>query len=352
MGTRILIIKLDAIGDVARTTCLLPALAKKHRVMHVTWLVAPEGVDLLRDNPLIDVVLPYDAASLERLRVEQFDILLSLDKTARACAVAETVKARERRGFGLSEFGTVYPIDKDAEYAFELGLSDELKFRKNTRTYQDVLFEIAGMKFDGEEYCLPLTDADRAFEKEFCERHQIPTSDTVIGLNLGGGGAFANKMWGAERCIEFAHALRKAMPQAWLLLFGAEREREKMEQVAVCSGPKVINTGVGNTIKQFQALLGRCNAVITGDSLGMHLALAEKRPVIALFGPTCAAEIELYGRGVKIVSPAECVPCYKGVCQESLTCMDAIRVDEVLDAVKSVLGRQSSLTPTAGRGAT
>ncbi len=337
MGRRILIIKLDAIGDVARTTCLLPALAKKHRIMHVTWLVAPEGVDLLRDNPLIDVLLPYDAASLERLRVERFDILLSLDKTVRACAAAETVKAREKRGFGLSEFGTVYPFDKNAEYALELGLSDELKFRRNTRTYQDVLFEIAGMKFEGEDYCLPLTDAHRAFAKEFCEREQIAADDKVIGVNLGGGGAFANKMWGAERCIEFAHLLRKKMPKARVLLFGAEREREKMEHVATCGGPRVLSTGVNNSIKQFQALLSRCNAVVTGDSLGMHLALAEKRPVVVLFGPTCAPEIELYGRGASIVSPADCVPCYRGVCHQSLTCMDAIRAEEVMSALKRIL---------------
>ena len=347
MGTRILIIKLDAIGDVARTTCLLPALAKKFRPLHVTWLVAAEGADLLRDNPLIDALLPCDAASLERLRVERFDILLSLDKTARACSVAETVKARDRRGFGLSEFGTVYPLDERAEYAFELGLSDELKFRRNARTYQDILFEIIGMKFDGEDYFLPLNEAQRAFARQFGERAQIPSGDTVVGLNLGGGGAFANKMWGAERCIEFALLLRKAMPKSWVLLFGAERERERMAQVAARSGRRILNTGATNTIKQFQALLGRCDAVVTGDSLGMHLAVAEKRPVVVLFGPTCAQEIELYGRGVKIVPAVDCAPCYKGTCEQSLTCMDAIGAADALKALKKLL---TPILPPAGRG--
>ena len=122
MGTRILIVKLDAIGDVARTTTLLRALREKYKPCHVTWLVAPAAEEMLRGNPLIDLAQPYAPESLEPLRVQKFDLALSLDKTARATAVAMWAQAKERLGFGLSEFGTVYPINPEAEYAFQLGL--------------------------------------------------------------------------------------------------------------------------------------------------------------------------------------------------------------------------------------
>jgi len=86
MGTRILIVKLDAIGDVARTTTMLRALREKYDPCHVTWLVAPVAEEMLRGNPLIDLVLPYVPESLEPLRVQKYDLALSLDKTARATA--------------------------------------------------------------------------------------------------------------------------------------------------------------------------------------------------------------------------------------------------------------------------
>lgn len=333
MGTRIGIVKLDAIGDVARTTALLPALAKRYDPLHVTWLVAPGTVGLLSDNPLIDVVLPYDAASLERLHVERFDLLLSLDKTPRACAVAERVSAAEKRGFGLSRFGTVYPMNADAEYAYRLGLDDQLKFHENERTYQDVIFEVAGLPYAGEEYCLPVTDDARAHAADFCERHGVAPDETVVGLNLGGGEMFANKMWDARRCREFVRELLDTMPDVRVFLFGGPRERRKLSLVEEGLAPRVLSTGPDNSFKQFEALLGRCAVVVTGDSLGMHLALAAGGRVVVLFGPTCAQEIELYGRGEKIVSPIDCAPCYRKTCAVEPSCMERIPFETVLDAV-------------------
>ena len=105
----------------------------------------------------------------------------------------------------------------------------------------------------------------------------------------------------------------------------------------------MFSAGTGNTIRQFQALLARCAVVVTGDSLGMHLAIAEKRPVVVLFGPTCAAEIELYGRGEVITAASHCAPCYRAECARNPSCMQAIEAGPVVAAVKRWLKR-------AGRG--
>ena len=335
MGTRILVIKLDAIGDVARTTAILPALHERYDPVHVTWLVAPAAEALLAGNPSIDVLLPCNAPSLEQLRAERFDVVLSLDKTARAAAAAMNVAAPRKLGFGLSAAGTVFPLNPGAEYAFLLGLSDDLKFRRNTRTYQDIIFECCDLRFEGEDYCLPLADDARARAQAFWAEAHVPGGETVIGLNCGGGAAFANKMWGAEQCLDFIHALRR-VTRARVALFGAERERPTIEAVKTSLPDEVIDTGTDNGLKGFQALLARCEVVVTGDSLGMHLALAEKRRVVILFAPTCAAEIETYGRAEKIVTPLACAPCYRPVCDRSPTCLEAIDIREVVAAV----GRQ------------
>jgi heptosyltransferase-2 len=136
MGTRILIVKLDAIGDVARTTTILRPLRNRYAPCHLTWLVAPAALEVVEHHPLIEVPLSYGAASLERLRVETFDLVLSLDKTPRAASVAMNVAATRKLGFGLSRFGTVYPLNEDAEYALAKA-TNLLKGRKQTEVIRE-----------------------------------------------------------------------------------------------------------------------------------------------------------------------------------------------------------------------
>ncbi len=333
MGKRILVVKLDAIGDVARTSTILRPLRAKYDPCHITWLVHPAAEEMLRGNRLIDVVLPYQPEALEPLRVQRFDLVLSLDKTLRATAVAMWANAPEKLGFGLSEFGTVFPLNPEAEYAFQLGLDDDLKFRRNRKTYQEVLFEAIKLPYAKEEYALEIDDRDRSRAEAFYEQWRVAPLEVVIGLNLGGGSAFANKMWNARCAGMFLDELLKELP-CRVLLFGAERERATIEQILAAGRPNVISAGTGNTIRQFQALLARCAVVVTGDSLGMHLAIAEKRPVVVLFGPTCPQEIELYGRGEAITAASHCAPCYRAECARNPSCMQAIEPGPVVAAVR------------------
>lgn len=46
--------------------------------------------------------------------------------------------------------------------------------------------------------------------------------------------------------------------------------------------------------------ISSCDYIVTHDSLGLHLALAMKKPFIALFGPTSSHEIDLYNLGVSV----------------------------------------------------
>ncbi len=74
----------------------------------------------------------------------------------------------------------------------------------------------------------------------------------------------------------------------------------------------------------------------------MHLAVFVGTPVIALFGPTDPIENAPFGKGEAIVLRKDvyCNPCRIRKCQ-NLLCMDAITVDDVLEAVDRVLLRKS-----------
>ena len=93
--------------------------------------------------------------------------------------------------------------------------------------------------------------------------------------------------------------------------------------------------------------------IITQDSLGLHLALALKKIVIGLFGPTDAKEVHLYGGAKAINASAECeyMPCASpkcingSYCMDSINgsyCMDSINMDEIVDTVKRVFKEEET----------
>ena len=67
-----------------------------------------------------------------------------------------------------------------------------------------------------------------------------------------------------------------------------------------------------------------------------------KRTVV-LFGPTSAAEIELYGLGEKVVPKMECLSCYKTSCDFVPNCMDLISTEMVENAVSRQLAAARDL---------
>ena len=54
ISENLLIIKLDAMGDVLRTTTLLPAIAKEHPQASITWITRVESEPLLRTQPIFN----------------------------------------------------------------------------------------------------------------------------------------------------------------------------------------------------------------------------------------------------------------------------------------------------------
>jgi len=336
MKERILIIKLASAGDVLRTAALLPALRKKYPGGQISWLVKDPGQELLDSSPYIDRILTFSLESVLSLLAEKFDLVISLDKAPEAVAVATLVKARKKYGFGMDERGKVYPFNKEAEYSFMLGLDDDLKFHKNKKTYQEMIFEIAKLKYNGERYELSLGKKELDSAEKFFKAKGLKKEDIVIGLNTGSGKVFANKNLRPQKTVELIRLLAKGV-KAKILLLGGPLEKEMNSYILKNAGSGVINAGCGNSLREFSALINRCSLVITADTLGLHIAVALKRPVVALFGPTSHQEIELYSRGSKIISGLNCAPCYKNKCGKAVTCMDKITLERIAGAAKNLI---------------
>ncbi len=342
-GRRILIIKLAAMGDVLRTTPLLRGLRRQDPQCHITWLTEPNVIPILEGIGEIDRLLPYTPETALQLEIEAFDELYCFDKEPKATALAMKIRAERKVGFGISTFGNVAPLNVESAYMHQLGIDDALKFRVNVKTYPEMIFECAGLPYpEPQEYILPDLSAEIEEAKAdllFCG---VQPDSLKIGLNTGAGDIFATKKWTEEGYAQLADRLAEELG-ATILLLGGPAEVERNLRISESVQYPVINTGNSNPIRNFSGIVGNCSLVITGDTLAMHIAIGLGIPVLVLLGPTCHQEIELYGRGSKLVSYFDCSPCYLSTCPKQVTCMDGISVDEVFKSVVALLKKRKNL---------
>ena len=336
MGTRILIIKLASIGDVLRTTPLLHALSRKYPGNHTTWLVDRSAEGLLTGNERIHRLLPMDLDACLRLQVERFDIAINMDKDIRAAAVMAGVNASEKIGFTLGPDGGVRPLNTASEYHFALGLSDELKFRENRKTYQELVYESADIPYSRDEYIYSPAPEDREYAEQVFRDCGIDGRKPVVGLNTGCGPVFATKKWPIEHFAALSELLEESLG-AHPVLLGGPDEKARNYEIQALARNAVIDAGTHHSIHQFAAIVGLCDILVTVDTLAMHLAIAVKCPTVVLFGPTCPQEVDLYDRGVKLFVDEPCSPCYRASCPESKACMIRITPESVREAVRKVL---------------
>jgi len=330
--TKILIIKCRAQGDVLRTTPLLPALKRKYPQSHITWLTDAESGDLLFGNPYLDRIRAFDFETALALLTEKFDVLISLDKEPGLTSLATRIEAGQKLGFGMNEHGNLVTFNKASDYAYRLGVDDHLKFIQNQKTYQEIIHEMAEVPYARDEYVFSLPEGAIDMAKRFFKRHRIGRRGPAIGLNTGAGTKFETKQWPEENFLKLIALLNRKLA-ARVFLLGGQREKEFNQRLERRSRAKIYNTGNDNSLLEFAGFISMMDVIVCSDTLAMHLAIALKKKVVALFGPTCPQEIDLYGRGIKIFAGADCAPCYKQTCPEG-KCMKAITPERVLEAIE------------------
>lgn len=333
---RVLMVKLAATGDVLRTTAFLPAIHATWPDAKVTWLTRKGAAALFAGNRLVDEVLvAEDGLTAARLLTETFDVVLCPDADPEAAMLAALAKGRERRGYVRDTAGRVVPLGPGAEHWLQMGLSDARK-KANTRTYQALVAEVLGLDPAAvREPILEVAPADAADVDRWLA--SLPGDGPLVGLNTGAGGRWAYKQWTREHQVAFLRLATDAGLRV-LLLGGPEEVATHRELLATATGRAVFDGGNHNSYSRFGALVDRCRVVVTSDSLAVHVASARKVPAVVLFGPTSAPEIELYGRGSKLVPAGlECVCCYLPRCDRVPHCQALLEPARVLAAVQQWL---------------
>jgi heptosyltransferase-2 len=296
---------------------------------------------LLERNPFITEIINYGDDALLQLHVRAFDRIINLDAGKTSAALASAAKASKKDGYVLDASGYVQPTNAAARTWLEMGVFDDLK-RQGTRTYQDIMADIIGLSGCSHRYVLHLTDEERAWGREHLRKLGVNGSRPIIGLNTGAGRRWVLKQWREEAYLELIKRLAQKHSAQFVLLGGPE-ERERHTRLTSLSSVPLIDSGCDNTVRQFASIVGACHLIITGDTLAMHVSLALGRRTIVLFGPTSAAEIEMYGLGEKVVPHMDCLSCYKPTCDFVPNCMDLITTDMVEAAVERQWGKISPM---------
>ena len=126
------------------------------------------------------------------------------------------------------------------------------------------------------------------------------------------------------------------------MLFGTARDAWAGEQIAATLGNHCVNRIGQTTLDQLIEELHECRLVLTNDTGTMHLAALLGIPVVAIFGSTEPRLTAPLGNGNIILRHhVECSPCFLRECPIDFRCMKAVSVEEVADAVLSILRNQS-----------
>lgn len=328
-GIQVIIIKLGAMGDALRTTPLLYAIKRKFPVSTITWLTDKESHKILVNNPLIDELLVNSPDCILPLLSRRFDWAVCLDKDPTVTSLILQLNCSHKYGFTLSPYGTLDILNEASRYALALGIDDELKFFKNRKTYQEIIYEMAEMPYQRDEYIFHLSESDSMAAQAVLSSLEAPGAGPSIGLNTGCGDIFATKKWPKQHFIDLAKMLRVRL-DAKVYLLGGESEAAENQEIETILNKDVLNTGV-HSLNIFAGMIKHMDAVIASDTMALHMALAVRTPVIGLFGPTCYQEIDFYERGQAIIAQRECTPCYRRACKDKISCMNDIQPTAVFD---------------------
>jgi len=339
----ILIIKTGALGDVVRTSWIAQALKDKFKNSKIFWITDKKATSLFINNPYVtQILIPEKKNSLKKLK---WDLIINLEEDEESCKFATSLNPREIQGFHY-KYNKIQATSTTKDW-FEMSAigskpqNDILK-KQNKKTHREIISEIIKIKeYKKYEPFLRLTEKQRRFANEFLRRHNLSRSNLIIGINTGSAGRWPKQL-SIKKTAKLIDELY-SKSNAKIILFGGPEEIERNQQIHKLSNSPIIDTGTGNNLLEFPALISVCSLLITSDTLGLHISLALKRKTIALIGPTSNTEIDMYGFGEKVISKSDCLCCYNSDCKS----MEKITIEDIISAVKNILSQKITLLITA-----
>ena len=159
-------------------------------------------------------------------------------------------------------------------------------------------------------------------------------------IAVGPGSKMPAKQWPLENYDAVVRDLIGAF-DIWPVVFGGPEDREIGDGLIERWG-RGYNAAGALDVRAAGVALKRCQLYLGNDTGTMHLAALLGVPVVAIFGSTEPRLTGPLGNGHIILRHhVECSPCFLRECPIDFRCMKAISVQEVADAVLSMLRKDS-----------
>jgi heptosyltransferase-2 len=335
---KIVIIKTGALGDVLRTTFLPPLLKKKYHPVEIAWVTKKEAVPLLKNNPMIDKVIPIEKIEGQ---TERFSLILSLDDDYSCAEIAS--KLQKEKVIGAYIDGDLVRYTADSSPWFGMGIlrpeeeggiqeADRIK-KDNKESYYALIAKVVGVQHTGQKPILNLTDEEIRYAKNLLKDENIQDKK-IIGINTGSGNRWKSKRWSVANTSALIDGLQERGYRC--IVLGGPEEQNRNKDITDRCRTDPLNMGTDHTLRQFAAIIAYLDIIVTTDTLALHIATALDKKIVALIGPTSAAEIDLFGKGIKLVPEKECC-FYRKECPHKPSCMDTITPEVVRKKVEELV---------------
>lgn len=340
--SRILVVRLDSIGDVLLSEPAIAALRRRFPQARLDVVVGAAGKSILEGHPAIDNLILYEAPwhaawrgqvvswrkqlggllrILARLRRGRYDLAYELRGDFRDIAFAAASGARARVGNG--ERGGGFFLTRDVR-------------PPATAHHLEKALAIAaasGACGPVETPRLYLSESDRALAQSLLP---LVENAPYVALHLGAG--FPSKCLPVGRFATIARelALRGIRP----VVVGGPDDAPRLAELRALLDIPLVDLVGRLTVKETAAVLARCSLFIGNDSGPMHLAAAMGTPVVAAFGPSAAEAYHPRGVPYRLIKldlscrrHCDFVNCSQG---ENI-CMTGIRDEAMVEACLEML---------------
>ncbi|MGD2278882.1 MAG: lipopolysaccharide heptosyltransferase II [Candidatus Omnitrophota bacterium] len=333
---KILVFKISSLGDVILSIPSVRAIREKFRKAAVKVLVDVKFREVFDGCPYLDEVITCDFkgrdkglglfALAKRLSSEGFDISIDLQNNRKSHLLAFLSGIPERYGYDNRKWSlflnrktplpekSLEPIKHQARV---LGLLGVVRPEPRLELWESK---------EGERW------AD-----DFLRDNWLKKDQKLVAFSLSASKRWKTKNWEIGKMVELADILaeRKGMR---VVLLGTDDDEGKAREFVKKTAAKPINAVGKTSISRLVSLVKRCDALVTGDSSPMHVAVATGTPFVAIFGPTDPDKHLSPAKGHKVIyKKLECSPCYKPVCAKGGKCISDISTHEVFDALMEVV---------------
>lgn len=337
---RYLVIQTAFIGDAVLTLPLVQVLKKVDVEASVDVLVIPRTSELFSNHPAINQVLVFDKrgkdsglAGLRRfahfIAGTKYDVALVPHRSIRSALLPWLGRIPSRIGF-----------DRSAGWFL---MTQTVRYDPSVHEVKRnlSLLRPLGIQWAGKELpSLFPTATDVQKVNEFLEDSGLSKSSPFIGI--APGSAWQTKRW-LKRFAEIAKSLvLEGVPS--VLVGGKEDEQLCLEIKAGTASNRVAISAGHLSVIQSAELIRRCRILVSNDSAPMHLAVAMRTPVLAIFGSTVPGfGFAPYGNHSVVVETNNlpCRPCSVHGSQrcpiKTFDCMVNISASAVFNKVREMV---------------